>query len=526
VSQILDVTMLPAPQIDVIAGGPQGPPGPVGPPGGPMAGWVTPQQFGAVGNGVADDTAAVRAAASASHNAGGGFLYLPPGTYRCTGALTYYPGQIWQGAGFGASALVCANDLWAGGTAMATPFLAPATSGWSQQTMGAVRDLTLRGPGGGSLGRAGAKTNGLRTVSMGRYDNLEITGFFGGIECVADHEMFLNVYSLGNYYGITFSDAKVSSANQNFETCRFTGNYLASFHISGNAALSSATLTQTHLGFSPLGFYRTDAQSAWDGNGNPVYAGAGAIGPGINQSVMNMVMFEQCGNAALLDTNTANQQALNASRLTECFFSWGAAYKSTLAPLTNADWQGAWCVWIPNADTQSVLELANAWAPGSAGIFKTTGPGTTIRTATVNAAMFGSGTSWSNASTNRMWVDWAQNTNHGARCGLYSASSVINVGDLVEFVAANAFVTRATGTRPVLGVAVTPSGASGTSAVLVALSGAVSMNAAVGSLPIGVRLYLNTTTPYLVDNTSTAMPAVGVSWATGGASNVNAFLRL
>jgi hypothetical protein len=41
----------------------------------------------AVGNGVADDTAAIQAACLAAHTAGGGTVVFPPGTYKCDAAL-------------------------------------------------------------------------------------------------------------------------------------------------------------------------------------------------------------------------------------------------------------------------------------------------------------------------------------------------------------------------------------------------------------------------------------------------------
>ncbi len=49
-----------------------------------LTGVVTPQDYGAVGNGVADDTAAVQAAITAVANAGGGIVFFPTGTYLCT----------------------------------------------------------------------------------------------------------------------------------------------------------------------------------------------------------------------------------------------------------------------------------------------------------------------------------------------------------------------------------------------------------------------------------------------------------
>lgn len=49
-----------------------------------LAGYATPQDFGAVGNGVTDDTAAFSSALNALNNAGGGTLFVPPATYAVT----------------------------------------------------------------------------------------------------------------------------------------------------------------------------------------------------------------------------------------------------------------------------------------------------------------------------------------------------------------------------------------------------------------------------------------------------------
>jgi hypothetical protein len=48
---------------------------------------VSVKDFGAVGNGAADDTAAIQAAITAVFAAGGGTLYFPPGTYLVTGLV-------------------------------------------------------------------------------------------------------------------------------------------------------------------------------------------------------------------------------------------------------------------------------------------------------------------------------------------------------------------------------------------------------------------------------------------------------
>ncbi|SDL43224.1 right-handed parallel beta-helix repeat-containing protein [Streptomyces indicus] len=51
--------------------------------GGALPGMFAPQTYGAKADGVADDAPAVQAALDAAHNAGGGWVLVPPGNYRC-----------------------------------------------------------------------------------------------------------------------------------------------------------------------------------------------------------------------------------------------------------------------------------------------------------------------------------------------------------------------------------------------------------------------------------------------------------
>src|SRR6478609_2762328 len=52
-----------------------------------LAGFITPQDYGATGNGTTDDTAAIQAALNAV-SANGSTVFFPPGTYKITSALT------------------------------------------------------------------------------------------------------------------------------------------------------------------------------------------------------------------------------------------------------------------------------------------------------------------------------------------------------------------------------------------------------------------------------------------------------
>lgn len=61
---------------------------------------VSVKDFGAVGNGVADDTAAIQAALNAMSTAGGGTVFAPAGQYRLTAKLTIPSFVLFKGANF------------------------------------------------------------------------------------------------------------------------------------------------------------------------------------------------------------------------------------------------------------------------------------------------------------------------------------------------------------------------------------------------------------------------------------------
>lgn len=59
---------------------------------------VSVQAYGAVGDGVADDTAAIVAAQNYAASIGGATVYFPPGEYKITSAIPMLPGITYQGA--------------------------------------------------------------------------------------------------------------------------------------------------------------------------------------------------------------------------------------------------------------------------------------------------------------------------------------------------------------------------------------------------------------------------------------------
>jgi len=103
------------------------------------------KDYGPVGDGVADDTAAIQAAIKAlpavSFNIGGGVVYVPAGTYKISSTLTFKQNQSMLGASAGSVSLnytgngTCINIL---GT------------GTAPESNGRFEDFTVQGYSGGS----------------------------------------------------------------------------------------------------------------------------------------------------------------------------------------------------------------------------------------------------------------------------------------------------------------------------------------------------------------------------------------
>jgi hypothetical protein len=527
--------------------GPVGPIGPTGPPGGPMAGWFTPQQYGGVGDDVHDDTAAVQAAITAAGTTTGigkgGVVYFPPGRYRCTQQLKYYPSTMWAGAGVGQSSLHLASDLWDGVAATPARFIVSGATPSAGMTW-KMSDLSVIGPGGGSLGQVGAKTNGIFVpVSEVILNNVYVTGFFAGLEHCGDHLRCYQVWLNGNYYNLDYSDARVTSGNDSFTGCNFAGAKLASFHIGGNSTVEAALFQTNHLGFAPVGIFVTDRQNGWDGSGNPTYVGGTPRNKhAIQATKFDGMGFESVGNAGILDISSAAGFATytNDSSIRGEGITWDVTQRTTNAPLGGADSGGAWAMVLrsPTPDSYIYARTYPWTAPpsGGVGVVKLVAdpgcyPTFSHGSFPIPANFFGSGSNWGGTTQHagRAELKGTSGTNVSnmiwGTAAVAMATTVINVGDVVEMTNAGwPTVQRATGTKPVFGVALTPSPGGVTATVYVQIHGTVAqINQTTAALiNPGFALYLDATTTYQVNNTNTSGRLVAVSagwpnttWVTG-----------
>ena len=237
--------------VDVTNIGIQGPPGPIGPigPAGPSGttgltpivatggstaislqdhfGYIiTVRDFGATGNGMTDDTAAIQAAIA---GVGAGLLFWPEGTYKISGTLTVPTMQRWQGASSGSTIL-----QWAGGNNadMVTTTLP------TYADKGGIESMTLHAGSG-----TGITLLHLRNTHQSIYRNIYLDGNNGaGNVCLfleagaggqtanCCHNAFYHIIGRNSAKGLVITGASGNGATDN---AFFFSDFSSIFGLSG-----------------------------------------------------------------------------------------------------------------------------------------------------------------------------------------------------------------------------------------------------------------------------------------------------
>ncbi len=207
--------------------------------------------FGAKGDALTDDTAAIQAAMLAALSTGGGVVYFPGGTYRMRGSTTLTtsggnPSLVFMGPG-GAAAKILVD-----GDSTTVPFTLIESS--AQSATFEFRDLSFRAPPGNSAGvtrnalsvivMTSASTDAMQTIRRCTFD---------GIWTDSDMVQWNNAYALAEDVGIYACSSYISGVNVYSAMLSFQQCYRASARRVIGLDVSSTGLASN--GASQYGIY-------------------------------------------------------------------------------------------------------------------------------------------------------------------------------------------------------------------------------------------------------------------------------
>ena len=239
---------------------------------------VSVKDFGAVGDGVTDDTAAIQACINAAATAGFGTVYFPAGRYKYTSLSVTSSNMVLAGNGKGSTLLypstTTLDSIWFQGSA-ATPL----------QRVG-MRDLSIYCQA--SNPTAGALVRLTHVNTLAEWSNIELAAGYGGL--------FLESVVHGEFHGVDIkSDANFTSLKAN------------SYLVKISKATSGVNSAELH-------FYGSD----WRGQNGNNYLDYGIIIECCDGVWFNGGHVGFCASAALLikpQTITTQVSAVNINNL-------------------------------------------------------------------------------------------------------------------------------------------------------------------------------------------------------------------
>ncbi|MFJ3826246.1 glycosyl hydrolase family 28-related protein [Streptomyces nodosus] len=243
----------------------------------PVLDWLNvKEKFGAQGDGVADDTAALQAAVQAAADAGGGTLYIPAGRYRLTTALAWASGVNAVGAGARATILQTTNQN------------NDCITGTDISSV-SLRDLQLSGPGRGF--GSGVRFTRFSAPSTPEISlrNILIQSFGGdGVFCHSLASSVLHRVRVRTCGGVGFhlqapQDTILGGASLSLTGCTVEGCVTGGYWLDGMAYTS---LAGCGVQGSPVG-YRLEACT-----------GVSLTGCGAEQCTTGLTVYGGTGNTA------------------------------------------------------------------------------------------------------------------------------------------------------------------------------------------------------------------------------------
>lgn len=180
------------------------------------------QTYGAVGDGVADDTAAILAANAAAEASGGGILYFPAGTYRTTAPLTIKSYRV-RVLGDGPQLTIIKPELTSGQYAITMGWPATEPIGKSGP-FSALEALALVAPSGAGQPN-GILVSGDHAYSM-TFRDVSIAGFDTQVD-LGNNTYLMHFervfFNNANLYGVRMDNPSNAGENIGFTSCTFSG---------------------------------------------------------------------------------------------------------------------------------------------------------------------------------------------------------------------------------------------------------------------------------------------------------------
>ena len=212
---------------------------------------VSVEDFGAVGDGVTDDTAAIQAALDAASAAGGGAVYLPQGDYRISSALEIDNYTILHGASIHGTRLIPVS-----GTSQTTLVKNKPNSGQNPSTLHiSIRDLTIDANDEAAVtdalvlegvGRSQVFNIRVRDASASGAHGIRITSYNdGGTYRQASKNSFYDVYVLNCYNGVIQAVASGDPSTSGPTHNTWTGGEISGYSDKGFNCDAGEGLTMT-----------------------------------------------------------------------------------------------------------------------------------------------------------------------------------------------------------------------------------------------------------------------------------------
>jgi hypothetical protein len=239
------------------------------------------RDYGAIGNGVADDSAAIIAALNAANAAGGAAVYFSAGTYLVNQTLPLYQNVYHYGDGIGVSIIQ------QGAGATGSLFKSAATDIFN---FGGFTDLTLRGESSHSY--IGIDLSSV-TGYLGIYhiDSIEVDGFGTG------------------YYGAPFEYQNMTTRST------FKNNADAGAVVFENPYIYDCSFINNGVGLTGRLIDAFLVNNVFTGNDIGL---AGSAGQRISQSTISSNVFSGNHSIAMVidDQNTVNNNQIDSGSLT------------------------------------------------------------------------------------------------------------------------------------------------------------------------------------------------------------------